>query len=98
MNNLIENTDLAFMLGKIRECNDLKAKVKQLEADNKWLKKVVELALGDRVLVISNDEIEKMREPAFELSENCSNDLIVRIVKTQNSSLDDDIFNLFKRR
>ena len=70
-----------FTLNKMRECNALKKTVRKQAEEIRWLKKVLELALGDRVIVVREEELERMPEPLFDLNENLNNELIVRIIR-----------------
>lgn len=70
-----------FILNKMRECNALKKTVQKKEDEIRWLKKVLELALGDRVIVVREEELKRMPEPMFDLNENLNNELIVRIIR-----------------
>jgi hypothetical protein len=54
----------------MRECSSLKKKVKEQEEEIRWLKKVLELALGDRVIVVREEELNSMPDPIFDLAEN----------------------------
>lgn len=71
------NAELLF--NKMRECSALKKKVSEQEEEIRWLKKVLELALGDRVIVVREEELERMPEPMFDLDENVDNNLLVRV-------------------
>ncbi len=70
-----------FIFYKMRECKELKEKVLEQQKEIRWLKKVLELALGDRVIVVREEELERMPEPIFDLDENVDNNLLVRVIR-----------------
>lgn len=70
-----------FTLNKMRECSALKREVQEQQEEIRWLKKVLELALGDRVIVVREEELERMPEPIFDLDENVDNNLLVRVIR-----------------
>jgi len=70
-----------FISNKMRECSALKKKVKEQEEEIRWLKKVLELALGDRVIVVREEELDSMPDPIFDLAENLNDELLVRIMR-----------------
>lgn len=76
-----------FTLNKMRECSALKRKVQEQQEEIRWLKKVLELALGDRVIVVREEELERMPEPIFDLDENVDNNLLVRVTRRFNYEL-----------
>lgn len=70
-----------FIASKMRECSALKKKVKEQEDEIRWLKKVLELALGDRVIVVREEELNSMPDPIFDLAENLNDELLVRAIR-----------------
>jgi hypothetical protein len=70
-----------FIASKMRECSSLKKKVKEQEEEIRWLKKVLELALGDRVIVVREEELNSMPDPIFDLAENLNDELLVRAIR-----------------
>jgi hypothetical protein len=70
-----------FIASKMRECSALKKKVKEQEEEIRWLKKVLELALGDRVIVVREEELNSMPDPIFDLDENLNDELIIRTLR-----------------
>lgn len=79
------NAELLF--NKMRECSVLKKKVQEQQEEIRWLKKVLELALGDRVIVVREEELERMPEPIFDLDENLNDELIVRAIRRREYGL-----------
>jgi hypothetical protein len=63
------------------EYRKLKNENQRLKKENIWIKKVLEMALGGRVLVVREKEINSMPEPVFNLDENLENDLLISIIK-----------------
>ena len=63
------------------EYRKLKNENQRLKKENVWIKKVLEMALGGRVLVVREKEIDSMPEPVFNLDENLENDLLISIIK-----------------
>lgn len=70
-----------FIASKMRECSALKKKVREQEDEIRWLKKVLELALGDRVIVVREEELNSMPDPIFDLAENLNDELLVRAIR-----------------
>lgn len=63
------------------EYRKVKNENEKLKKENSWLKKIFKLALGDRVLVVREKEINSMSDPVFDLAENLENDLLIRTLK-----------------
>lgn len=76
-----------FIASKMRECSALKKKVKEQEEEIRWLKKVLELALGDRVIVVREEELNSMPDPIFDLAENLNDELLVSILRRHDYEL-----------
>lgn len=70
-----------FTLNKMRECSALKKKVKEQEEEIRWLKKVLEIAIGDRVIVVREEDLYSMPDPIFDLAENLNDELLVRAIR-----------------
>ena len=70
-----------FTLNKMRECSALKKKVQEQQEEIRWLKKVLEIALGDRVVVVREEELNSMPDPIFDLAENLNDELLVRAIR-----------------
>ena len=80
--------DAEYTIEKIRECQALRKKVRELEDENLWLKSVLSVALRGRgPLVIREEELRSV--PEFEYAVNLEDELIIR------NKAKDSIFEAF---
>lgn len=70
--------NIEYTIEKIRECQALRKRERQLKDENEWLKAVLAMALKGRgPLVIREEELRCV--PEFEYAVNLEDELIIRI-------------------
>lgn len=69
--------DTEYTIEKMRECQALRKKIRELEDENLWLKAVLSISLrGHGPLVIREEELCSV--PEFEYAVNLEDELIIR--------------------
>lgn len=85
--NGTNETAVAFFEKKLsddkRRMMQMQAKIKELEADNMVLKKMIAMMMKDNVFVYRTDEIESYAVPTFVIEENIGGEPIIRIQRTK---------------
>ena len=68
---------IEYTIEKMRECQNLRKRVRQLEDENEWLKAVLAISLRGRGSIVIREE-ELRSVPEFEYAVNLEDELIIR--------------------